>query len=215
MTRKFRVIITLLSLVTFTACSGTRYVTVEKIRESLPAGQVVAGFDIDDTVLFSSPGFYYGQYNHDGPGGSNKYGNVDSLWSSRPFWKDMNGQFDKFSIPKASGKALVKMHTDRKDRVVFITARNSSEVTIMPQIITQCFGIENPEVVFTNNQGKDPFISARQVTIYYGDSDSDITAAQKVNVRPIRVLRSKLSTNTGSYKKVGELGEEVLKDSEN
>ncbi|NTU53340.1 MAG: acid phosphatase AphA [Chlorobiaceae bacterium] len=213
MAGKFRIVIALISLFAVTACSRIHYVTVEKIRDSLPAQQVVAGFDIDDTVLFSSPGFYYGQFNQDGPGGSNKYGS--SPLKSAVFWNDMNGQFDNFSIPKKSGRALIEMHKQRGDKIVFISARDSSKVNIVPKIITQCFGIQNPDVMLTSNPDKTSFIKARQVTIYYGDSDSDITAAQKVNARPIRVRRSHLSTNTYSYDKVGELGEEVLRDSEN
>jgi len=215
MTRKFRVVFALLYLVAAAACSQVHYVTVDKIRETLPSPPIVAGFDIDDTVLFSSPGFYYGQFNHDGPGESNKYGNPDSVWTSRAFWNDMNGQFDKFSIPKASGNALIQMHKQRGDTIVFITARDSSKVSIVPYILQKCFDLKKAEIIFTCNQSKTPSMTARQVKVYYGDSDTDITAAKDAKARPIRVLRSPLSTNRTSYREVGKLGEEVLRDSEN
>lgn len=215
MTRKFRAVFALLYLVAAAACSQVHYVTVDKIRETLPPLPIVAGFDIDDTVLFSSPGFYYGVNNHDGPDGKNKYPAGDSLWHSSAFWNDMNGQFDKFSIPKASGNALIQMHKQRGDTIVFITARDSSKVNIVPQILAQCFDLKKAEVIFTCNQSKTPSITAKQVKVYYGDSDTDITAAQSAKARPIRVLRSPLSTNKTSYKEVGKLGEEVLRDSEN
>jgi acid phosphatase (class B) len=231
MARKFRVIVALLYLLTASALTNTqsfgepvavreasecaKYVTVDQIKATLPPTPVVAGFDIDDTVLFSSPGFYYGQFNHDGPRGTNKYGNPDSLWTCKAFWNDMNGKFDKFSIPKASGQQLILMHRQRGDTIVFITARESSQANIVPKILSETFTLQSPKVIFTNGKDKDLYIQDSKVTIYYGDSDSDITAAKKANARPIRVLRSPLSTNKTSYAKVGQMGEEVLKDSEN
>jgi acid phosphatase (class B) len=231
MTRKFRVIVALLYLLTATALTNTqsfaettavtvaskpvKYVTIEQIKASLPPEPVVVGFDIDDTVLFSSPGFYYGLFNHDGPRRSNKYGNPDTLWTCKAFWNDMNGKFDKFSIPKASAQDVILMHRQRGDTIVFITARDSSQANIVPKILAETFCLQSPKVIFTNKKSKDLSIKDSKVTIYYGDSDSDIADAQNAKARPIRVLRSPLSTNKTSYSQVGQMGEEVLKDSEN
>lgn len=236
MTARFRAIIAFLYLFT-AACTTTqpvtppakvkqvgqfkasvqhiRYVNLAEIKASLPPAPIVVGFDIDDTVLFSSPGFYYGVFNHDGPGCTNKYGNVDSLWTSQTFWNDMNGQFDKFSMPKVAGNALIQMHQQRGDTIIFITARNSSKFSITPKILAQTFSIPVPQVIFTNGKGKDTFISSCGIKVYYGDSDSDITAAHYAKARAIRVLRSPLSTNKTSYANVGGYGEEVLRNSEN
>jgi acid phosphatase (class B) len=229
MSRRFSTLFAIFSVATATLCNGPyasvafakskatvktiRYVTVDDIRASLPAAPVVAGFDIDDTVLFSSPGFYYGMTNKDGPDGTNKYG-CDPLHSVL-FWNDMNGSFDNFSLPKASGRALIQMHLKRGDKVVFITARDSSKVSIVPKILSQSFNIPNPDIVFTCDKPKRGSIVSKRVTIYYGDADSDMLAADSAKARPIRVLRSPLSTNKTSYAKVGKLGEEVLRDSEN
>jgi acid phosphatase (class B) len=216
MTRYIRTAFVLAFLASATACSSResiRYVTVAEIQASLPATPVIAGFDIDDTVLFSSPGFYYGMTNHDGPDGTNKYG--PNPLSSPKFWNDMNGQFDNFSLPKKAGNDLVSMHAKRGDKIVFITARDSSKVSIVPKILMQSFHIAKPDVVFTCNQPKAESIATKHVTIYYGDADSDMDAAKQAQARPVRVLRSPLSTNRTSYEKVGKLGEEVLKDSEN
>ena len=231
MTRKFRFIVALLYLLTASAVTSTpsfgepvavreasqtvTYVTVDQIKATLPPAPVVAGFDIDDTVLFSSPGFYYGQFNHDGPRGTNRYGKPDKVWTSKMFWNDMNGKFDKFSIPKASAQDVILMHRQRGDTIVFITARNISKANIMQRILAQTFCLQSPTVIFTNGNPKDSYIKNLKVKIYYGDSDSDITAADNANARPIRVLRSPLSTNKTSYSQVGQMGEEVLKDSEN
>lgn len=194
-----------------------RYVTLEEIAESLPADPVVAGFDIDDTVLFSTPGFHYALANHDGPGGRNRYGNsVQEILNSELFWNDMNGNFDRFSIPKQSGTALVRMHVDRGDRIVFITARDSSRISIVPKILMQALNLDKqPEVVFTCSKPKRRSMKDKGVAIYYGDSDSDILAADSADARAVRILRSPLSNNKTSYTMVGQYGEPVMKDSEN
>lgn len=189
------------------------FVTVDEIKVSLPTRPIVVGFDIDDTVLFSSPGFNYGLQNHDGPGGENLYG--DDPLHSKKFWNDMNGGFDKFSLPKKSGRDLVQMHYKRGDKVVFITARNSSERSIVPQILTQSFGIREPEVIFTSEVSKTEFMREKGVSIYYGDADSDMKQAKEAKARPIRVIRSSLSTNNASADNIGAFGEEVVIHSEN
>ncbi|NTW51697.1 MAG: acid phosphatase AphA [Chlorobiaceae bacterium] len=216
MNRHIRAALVLVLMVTVTACSprpAVRYVTVSEIKASLPATPVIAGFDIDDTVLFSTPGFYYGLANLDGPDGKNKYGS--NPLGSKSFWNDMNGQFDNFSLPKASGRALIEMHSSRGDKIVFITARDSSQVSILPKILAQSFMLSNPAIVFTCNAPKKDFIAAAHVVIYYGDADSDMDQAIKASARPVRVKRSPLSNNKTSYVNVGGFGEDVLIDSEN
>ena len=46
-------------------------ISVEDIEKSLPAEPIAIGLDVDDTALFSSPGFYYAFNNTDGPNGEN------------------------------------------------------------------------------------------------------------------------------------------------
>lgn len=188
------------------------FVTMNNIKASLPEKPIVVGFDIDDTVLFSSPGFNYGLQNHDGYGGRNLYGN-DPLHSKK-FWNDMNGWFDKFSLPKKTVRDLVQMHYKRGDKVVFITARNNSTISIVPKILSQSLSIPAPEVIFTSGISKTDFIREQGVSIYYGDADSDIKEAKEAKARPIRVIRSSLSTNNASDNNIGKFGEEVVINSE-
>ena len=56
-------------------------------------------------------------------------------------------------------------------------------------------------------------ICAKKIEYYYGDSDSDITAAVAAGAVPIRVKREKDSYSTDPHQD-GLLGEAVLKDSE-
>ena len=126
----------------------------------------------------------------------------------------MNGEFDRFSLPKKSGATLVKLHYARGDKLVFITARNSSERSIVPQVLAQSFGIPKPEVIFTTEAPKTKFIRERGVSVYYGDGDSDMMQVMKAMARPIRMMRSPLSINKASAYHLGAFGEEVLIHSE-
>jgi acid phosphatase (class B) len=196
-----------------------RLITITSLMASLPSTTIVAGFDVDDTVLFSSPGFYYGMTNTDGPKGTNKYG-ADVLMNGSSFWPDMNQKFDKFSIPKETGKALLTMHRERGDGIVFITARFCSpeDKTILAQTLKTDFGLNEFKLDCTDNNAKTTFIEEEKVDIYYGDADTDMeyarAAAKAKKVRPVRVQRSPLSTNKGGYKP-GAFCEEILVNSEN
>ncbi len=54
---------------------------------------MAVGFDIDDTVLFSSPGFWRGK----------TFSPESEDYLKNPvFWEKMNNGWDEFSIPKRS-----------------------------------------------------------------------------------------------------------------
>ncbi len=190
---------------------GIRWVTLKEIEASLrnePPMKV--GFDIDDTVLFSSPGYYYGQQKYS-PGNR-------AFLTMTAFWMEMNNGLDQFSIPKECAHSLIELHKKRGDSIFFITARIPSETETVTALLAKIFELENPnKVIFT---GFDPIqnlkiqpIKDNEIQIFYGDSDGDIEAAQAAGVRAIRILRPKNSTNK-PIPKPGGLGEEVLSDSE-
>ena len=200
------------------ADSGAKVITVDDIKKSLPEKTIIAGFDIDDTVLFSSPGFYYGMTNRDGPGGTNLYGK--DYGSNPKFWEDFNLLHDKYSVPKKIGKKIVDMHRRRGDTLVFITARpcKGNEDKVIAERLNNTFSlIAVPLVVCTPEGEKVEAIEKNRLEIFYGDSDSDIRNALDVrsrSVRPIRVVRSPTTTNDRSYSP-GLYGEEILLDSDN
>ncbi|WP_136513237.1 HAD family acid phosphatase [Geomonas edaphica] len=194
----------------------TRYVTLQGLEKSLPATPIVAGFDIDDTVLFSTPAYYYGANNGEGPGGTNRYG-ADYL-ASPQFRKDLNQYLDKFSMKKKAGEELIAMHKRRGDTIVFITKRNcyDDDAEVIQKRMNRLFALTS-QVFCTNEQSKTPYLEKTGARIYYGDADTDIEYSMQVKsdkVRPIRVERSKMSTNKGGYHP-GKYGEEILADSEN
>ncbi|OTA21676.1 acid phosphatase/phosphotransferase [Xenorhabdus beddingii] len=189
------------------------WVSVKQIAKSL-AGQppMAVGFDIDDTVLFSSPGFYRGKL---------EYSPNDESYLKRPeFWEKMNNEWDKFSMPKKIGIELVQMHLKRGDDIYFITGRTKTKTETVTQYIQE--GLHIPadkmhKVIFAgdepNKNDKVSWMKNHKLKIYYGDADTDIAAARELNIRGIRILRA----SNSSYQplpKAGRFGEEVVIKSE-
>jgi len=190
---------------------SVRWVTLEEIARSLENQPPMnVGFDIDDTVLFSSPGYYYGQQKYS-PGS-------DAYMSREEFWNEMNNGLDRFSIPKECARELIEFHKKRGDSIYFITARRKTETETVTEILAKTFGLEKlNKVIFTGSKlTENPKIKPIQenhVQIFYGDADIDVEAAQAAGIRAIRIVRAGNSTNK-PLPKVGKLGEEVLVDSE-
>ena len=75
------------------------------------------------------------------------------------------------------------------------------------------FGVHLPHpVVQTDLKDKTPFIAKSHILYYYGDSDSDITAAVGAKAVPIRVQRS-LASYAKDVPHDGQLNEIVLENS--
>ncbi len=189
------------------------WVSVSQIENSLMGRPPMSvGFDIDDTVLFSSPGFWRGK----------------KTWSPQSedylknpaFWQQMNNGWDEFSIPKEVARALIAMHVKRGDRIWFITGRHPTRTETVTKTLQDAFLIPaaamNPVIFAGDTSGtnnKASWMEQKQIKIYYGDADSDITAAREAGARGIRVLRASNST----YKplpQAGAFGEEVIVNSE-
>jgi acid phosphatase (class B) len=209
----------LFALITFvlTSCvpgpetQTVRWITFEELTQSLESQPPMnVGFDVDDTVLFSSPGYYYGQQ---------KYSPGDRSFVDRPeFWQEMNNGLDKFSIPKDIARKLIQFHKERGDTIYFITARAPTETETVTALLAQTFDLKNPNpVIFTGfvsgkNLKIEP-IQTNNIKIFYGDSDGDMEASQAAGARAIRILRPRNSTNK-PIPKPGSRNEEVLVESE-
>ncbi|PHM40199.1 acid phosphatase/phosphotransferase [Xenorhabdus mauleonii] len=189
------------------------WVSVEQIEESLKGQPPMAvGFDIDDTVLFSSPGFYRGKQ---------EYSPNDQSYLKNPkFWEKMNNGWDKFSLPKQVGIELVQMHLKRGDNVYFITGRAKTKTEAVTQYLQESLHIPADKMHSVIFAGDDPnknekvsWMKNQKLKIYYGDADADIAAARELNIRGIRILRA----SNSSYQplpKAGRFGEEVVIKSE-
>lgn len=189
------------------------WVSVAQIENSLTGRAPIAvGFDIDDTVLFSSPGFYRGQ---------KEFSPDKQDYLKNPaFWEKMNNGWDEFSMPKEVAKTLIAMHLKRGDSIYFITGRSQTKTETVTKTLQKDFLIPQAsvnEVIFAGDKEgqntKTQWLQEKQIRIFYGDSDSDITAAQEAGARGIRVLRA----SNSSYQplpKAGAYGEEVIVNSE-
>lgn len=208
--RKCSLFVLFMVFVSFTAFAQGDYNTIslETLEASLPVYSTTVGFDVDDTVLLSSPGFHYAFTNTDGHNGSNRYGKKPL--KSDAFWRDMNGFFDKFSMPKKIAKKVIAMHKRRGDKIIFVTARPASRNEILSSILKRTFGVG--DVIFAGEIKKDLFIRRKGIKVFYGDADSDIRAAHDAGIRGIRILRSPSSTNGWGYNP-GKYGEAVLENS--
>ncbi|MDW6004031.1 acid phosphatase AphA [Vibrio mangrovi] len=188
-----------------------KWVSVDELRQELGKKPPMAvGFDIDDTVLFSSPGFYHGKAVFS----PNGY----SYLKNQKFWDKMNCEWEVFSMPKTSAKALIAMHQARGDDIYFITGRTGSACEITTDYIQKTFSIQNMHpVIFAGSSRteytKTAYIKQHQIKIYYGDSDGDIISARQGGAEGIRVIRSANS----SYQPVpknGIYGERIVRDSQ-
>lgn len=204
------------STLIFLGCqtSSIRYISLEDLRQSLPPQSISVGFDVDDTILFSSPGTFYGVTNRDGKNGENIYGKNPT--QTPQFFNDWTEKWDAFSIPKKSARDLISLHTQRGDNIYFITARPyTGKNEQLTSRIKHFFHLEkvNPVIFNGFKTPKTMEIKRHNIQIYYGDADTDIIDAHAANIRAIRVLRPRLSTDERSLN-YGAFGEEVLLNSD-
>ena len=136
------------------------------------------------------------------------------------FWEKMNNGWDEFSIPKEVARQLIDMHVRRGDAIFFVTGRSPTKTETVSKTLADNFHIPatnmNPVIFAGDKPGqntKSQWLQDKNIRIFYGDSDNDITAARDIGARGIRILRASNST----YKplpQAGAFGEEVIVNSE-
>ena len=185
------------------------WISVDQLKKELEGkAPINVSFDIDDTVLFSSPCFYHGQQKYS-PGKHDYLKNQD-------FWNEVNAGCDQYSIPKQIAVDLINMHQARGDQIYFITGRTAGDKDGVTPVLQKAFNIKDMHPVefmggreLSTKYNKTPGIIKHKVSIHYGDSDDDILAAKEAGVRGIRLMRAANST----YQPMPTLGgydEEVL-----
>lgn len=110
------------------------WVSVAQIENSLAGRPPMAvGFDIDDTVLFSSPGFWRGK----------KIFSPESedYLKNPAFWEKMNNGWDEFSIPKEVARQLIDIHVRRGDAIFFVTGRSPTKTETVSKTLADDFHI--------------------------------------------------------------------------
>lgn len=94
---------------------------------------MAVGFDIDDTVLFSSPGFWRGK---------KTFSPESEDYLKNPvFWEKMNNGWDEFSIPKEVARQLIDMHVRRGDAIFFVTGRSPTKTETVSKTLADNFHI--------------------------------------------------------------------------
>ena len=189
------------------------WVSVEQIANSLKGKPPMSvGFDVDDTLLFSSPAFFHGKQVFSP--------NSNDYLKKPKFWDEVSNGWDKFSIPKESARKLIELHLKRGDHLYFITGRPrpSSGHEDLTEIIQKDFNIPAKQmspVIFSgpDHGAKTSYIKDNSIKLYYGDSDGDILDARAAGAEGIRVLRPSNSTNRPMPHN-GSLGEKVLVNSQ-
>ena len=193
-------------------------VSIEQLKRLLPVHPIVVGFDVDDTLIFSAPAFNALQPAY--PAEIIRPKNYAALTTAQrrqyhQFWNLLNEQYDDRSIPKRIGKALLDLHLKRGDDIYIISRRQGtvSTTNTVTRRLERMFGVHFAHpVIQTDLKDKTPFIAKRHITYYYGDSDSDITAAVGAKAVPIRVQRS-LASYAQDVPHEGQLNEIVLENS--
>ena len=185
------------------------WISVDQLKKELEGkAPINVSFDIDDTVLFSSPCFYHGQQKYS-PGKHDYLKNQD-------FWNEVNAGCDQYSIPKQIAVDLINMHQARGDQIYFITGRTAGDKDGVTPVLQKAFNIKDMHPVefmggreLSTKYNKTPGIIKHKASIHYGDSDDDILAAKEAGIRGIRLMRAANST----YQPMPTLGgydEEVL-----
>lgn len=165
-----------------------------------------AGFDIDDTLLFSTPAFDVGQAS-------------PHAYDTEPFWTLVNGSDRGNSQVKSSTRSIVARYQQRGIEIYAITARSGFGGDGLRAFLSEELGIPMSHVFFEPD-GKAERIRSLGLDVYFGDSDSDIEDAMEAGVQAVRVQRSPESSyrnKDGSLRKYqpGRYGEVVVADSEN
>ncbi len=201
-------------------CDGIRWTDLSALAATLPPSPIDVVFDVDDTVLFTSPGFQWGTQTY----GANvvKAGapvreadlpNDEARRRFREFWDKMNNDLDQWSVKKWIGAELIKLHKARGDRIHFVTKRVKTGSEKLTDLIAKTFDLKGmAPVIFTDRGPKVDAFKQVHAQVSYGDSDGDIRDSLAAGARPIRVQRARNSVNDDPTHD-GAFGEEVLVDS--
>ena len=167
-------------------------------------GIMKIGFDIDDTVLYSRYVF------QDAPRDKNNH--LDFGW--------INSRDRELSIPIAPTITLVRYFHLNGHEVYFITARSGENGHFVAEYLSDVVGFDvkeginlffSPKEKIDGNKftTKHKVMKYLDLDMYYGDSDSDIMAAIKADVYPIRIVRhhSSVKQYSSNY-----FGNTLLKD---
>ena len=148
------------------------------------SGILKVGFDLDDTLLYSRYVF------ENAP--RNEQGQLDYGW--------INRHDQQYSILIDPTVKLVKYFLSHGHEVYFITARSGTDGEYLARFLSDSLDFRvtiDKNLFFTPKKTidgkrfttKQEVMKALDLDIFYGDADTDIIAALKADVHPVRVVR--------------------------
>ena len=217
----------------FTSCTSAHhnqlhYISFNNLKESLPDKTISVGFDIDDTILYSSA--CYGKYFFHPDGNINQQTIKLSSKKAAEFWHnfeiDCNHEM-KLSFPKETGFQLIELHKKRGDIIHFITARQKTDTAMIKQYISNIFQISDVNLHFCGTyepiadftHDKASLLKKYNISVYYGNGDNDMSRAIEAHARPIRILSmdhyipEEIGLRNTPIPYIGKFNEEILEDS--
>lgn len=203
------------------SAAGAETITVAELASSLPAAPINVVFDVDDTVLFTTPGFQWGARTYGAqvvtagsPVREQDLANEEDRRKYREFWVKMNTELDQFSVPKWVAGEVIALHKSRGDKIYFVTKRIQTPAERLTELLKQTFQLSDMQpVIFTSRQSKADAFRRIKAAVSYGDSDGDIRDSIAAGARPVRILRAPNSANHEPVHN-GGFGEKVLAGSE-
>lgn len=157
-------------------------------------GRMSVAFDYDDTLVFSKPAY------------ERALSEIAQPYSEQ-YWSVVNRSYD-LERPKAVAWGLAWLFRIFGFRVTILTNRPATSGEALQKEWRKLVTRNN--FVFTGDKAKThSYLQGGNYLIYFGDSDMDISEAQKAKVFPIRILRGKNSSSKDDYHP-GTLGELVI-----
>jgi len=200
MNRKIVKLLPIVLSIILSSCVATDYSRKVYINASVSQKKEVlrVGFDLDDTLLFSTPAFKKG---------------FDSNFErfSPEFWKVVNSSDREVSKIKESVFRILKDYQKKGAEIFIITSRKKYGVEPLLKFIKEKFNVPRSHVYFTHE--KADVLAKLGIDIYFGDSDTDISAALDAGCKPVRILRNPESSYKSNYNP-GIYGEKIIKNSE-
>ena len=152
------------------------------------SGILNVGFDIDDTVLFSRDVFL----------------NLPEDKRNPTDWGWINSHDEDYSLLMTPTVDLIHFFHKNGHNVFFITARPKPKGKNLANFLTDklMFPVEvNKNLFFSPREAingtryttKQRIMKRLRLDLFYGDADTDMIAALKAGVHPVRVVRHKAS----------------------
>lgn len=202
------------------------YLKIERVAAADMSGVTTVGFDVDDTLAFTTPAFLRGV-------GSGAVFGDDTFWTvvnscdsgcpeevlSLPDGTTHHLPQSPASNAKAKALELVQLHRSLGHKIYAITARPEIAGDAVRVFIEKQLGIAREDVFF-EPASKTARMQSLGLDVYYGDADSDITDAAAVQGRTVKAYRffrspkssNRSGTKLGKYHP-GYFGEKIIADS--